>query len=164
MRLDPELERLGAELARAGHIVVPHGDHLCVRLAFFSSVRIRLRDGTLRLEHRFGTISREWSVVSSIATFSAVTAAWFTVAGPGPIPFSIAFVGIVLTIFDAMRVAVSEGAATRVQLAWSMLRRPGAHSQEPALAPSTPAAALPGASPLAAGGERVAAATHEARL
>ena len=51
---DPELAALRAELERLGHVVAPHGDHLCVRLPLFASVRVRLEEGRLRCQPLVG--------------------------------------------------------------------------------------------------------------
>ena len=116
MQMDPELEALGAELQRLGSTVVSHGDHLCVRLPFFTSVRIRLRGGRLQFESRFGPASREWAMFGSTAVLGGASAWIFASHGPSAVAFAFAFLGVMSGAFNLARLVLSESAITRVQL------------------------------------------------
>ena len=123
-RIDPQLERLGTELARTGHTVVPHGDHLCLRLSFFASVRIRVTDGVLRCEQRFGLVSRDLAVFGGTGLLASLTAGAFAIRGIDPLAFAFAFLSVLSAMADVMRVTITEGATTRVQLLHAMLNGP----------------------------------------
>ena len=123
MPMDPLLQQLGAELRRTGHAVVPHGDHLCVRLAFFASVRIRLVDGVLRCEKRFGLSSSELAVFGSTSVLATATAAAFALGAPGPVPFVLAFVSIFAALLDVTRMTMTEAVTTRIHLLFTLLDR-----------------------------------------
>jgi hypothetical protein len=116
MQMDPELEALGAELQRLGTTVVSHGDHLCVRLPFFTSVRVRLRGGRLQFESRFGPASRDWAMFGSTAVLGGASAWIFASHGPSAAAFAFAFLGVMSGAFNLARLVLSESAITRVQL------------------------------------------------
>ena len=137
--MDPELDRLGEDLTQLGTTVVPHGDHLCVRLPFFTSIRVRSRAGRLRFDYRFGAVSRELSVAATTGTLSGITLASVMVNGPESVIAGLAFVSVLSAAVDVMRLVVSEAAVTRVQLLWAT--RQGGRGVE-ALAPVATHAAL----------------------
>ena len=145
--IDPQLERLGAELSRTGHTVVPHGDHLCVRLPFFASVRIRVTNGVLRCEQRFGLMSRDLAVFGGTGLLATVTAGAFALRGIDPVSFALAFVSVLAAMTDVIRVTVSEAATTRVQLLHAMLHGSVSHD----LSDAGPTMMLPVSAPPEAG-------------
>jgi hypothetical protein len=132
MQMDPELEALGAELQRLGTTVVSHGDHLCVRLPFFTSVRVRLRGGRLQFESRFGPASRDWAMFGSTAVLGGASAWIFASHGPSAAAFAFAFLGVMSGAFNLARLVLSESAITRVQL----LRAVRVHGVSSPAAPS----------------------------
>jgi hypothetical protein len=119
MRMNPELEALGTELTRLGNTVVPHGDHLCVRLPFFASLRVRLKDGMLRFDHRFGMASREWSVIGVTGMLAVLSGIALLLSGTGRLAFGLAFLCMLSAAFDVLRTFVTEAAATRVLMSWA---------------------------------------------
>lgn len=132
--MDRVLTELRTTLDRMGYVVVPHGDHLCVRLALAASVRIYSSDGRIRLEPRSGPFGRTSGIVgTSVVGTGVVAAAAF--AASGPVAFVAAFVGIVALAHDACRFVLTEGCMTRVQ----QLVRDLEHSAPPgALLPPSP--------------------------
>jgi hypothetical protein len=151
--LHPELERLAHELRLTGHTVVPHGDHVCVRLSFFASVRVRMTPDGLRCEPRAGLLGRDASMFVSTGGSVALTTSAFALMGPGPLPFALGFASVVAVAVEAARVAVTEAAMTRVQMMYAM-RRAGrvegiADAENPAL-PAPAHASLAPAPPLSA--------------
>jgi hypothetical protein len=128
--LDPALVELNGELDRLGYKVVPHGDHLCVRLPLFASVRVRYSDGRFQFSPQFGPFSRGvgLAVTSMITSVGVLGAA---IAGvPEAIHFAVAFVGLTALAHDACRFVVTEGALTRLQqLATTKLLSPGPPSR-----------------------------------
>lgn len=143
MPLHPELEALGDALRQGGAMVVPHGDHLCVRLPMFSSVRLR-RDGqgALRCEARFGLLQREVALVGSTAATAVVTVGAVLATGAAPVSIAMGLFGLLLAAHGVARTVITEGAVTRAQLLWAT--RPPA-----ALPAPPPAAALPAPGTLA---------------
>ena len=128
--LDPALVELNFELDRLGYKVVPHGDHLCVRLPLFASVRIRHADGKFRFSPQFGPFGRTGGLlVTSGVTAAAVGGAALT-AGLSALTLLVGFVGVVALAHDACRFVVTEGALTRLQqLAMGRLLPPGPTSR-----------------------------------
>jgi len=148
--VDPILPELRARLERLGYVVVPHGDHLCVRLALFSSVRVYDRAGRLDLRPRFGPFGRTGGLLATtVVSTGAVAASAFGV-GPAALTAIVAFLGVVGLAHDACRFVITEGAMTRLQLLAAGLDedaalRGGARGR---VGPQTPAGeSLPPAAP-----------------
>src|SRR5688500_14357604 len=88
--LTPELATLGAELERLGHVVVPHGDHICVRLPLLASVRIRLEGGRLRFVPQFGFIGRTAALWGSLGGTSLLAGGMLLTLGVTPVSITVA--------------------------------------------------------------------------
>src|SRR5688572_31163047 len=71
--LVPELAAFRADLEELGYVVVPHGDHLCVRLPQFASVRVKLGADGLQFIPQFGPLRRHHS---SALTLGARARPW----------------------------------------------------------------------------------------
>jgi hypothetical protein len=117
--LVPELAAFRADLEELGYVVVPHGDHLCVRLPQFASVRVRLRDGALQFVPQFGPLRRQHSSALTLGGASAVVVGALAVTGVGALALGAAFVGVMLAARDVGRYVVTEGCITRLQLLWA---------------------------------------------
>jgi hypothetical protein len=115
--LDPLLGDLRGRLERLGYVVVPHGDHLCVRLPLLTSVRVR-RDahGQLTFMPQFGPFKRSGGLFATSGVSSAAVTAVALTAGIGPLMAVVAFLGVVALAHDACRFVLTEGAVTRLQL------------------------------------------------
>jgi hypothetical protein len=142
--LVPELAAFRADLEELGYVVVPHGDHLCVRLPQFASVRVRLREEGLQFVPQFGALRRQHSSALTLGGASAAVVGALALTGVGALALGAAFVGIMLAARDVGRYVVTEGCITRLQLLWAARMAP------PARAPSPPR-------PLGAGSGRTAA-------
>ena len=114
--VDPVLPALRARLERLGYVVVPHGDHLCVRLSLFASVRVYDREGRLELHPRFGPFSRSGGLLATSVVSTGAVAASALAGGWVPFTVLVAFVGVVGLAHDACRFVITEGALTRLQL------------------------------------------------
>ena len=115
--LDPMLVDLRGRLQRLGYVVVPHGDHLCVRLPLLTSVRVRRSaDGELTFVPQFGPLRRSGGLFATSGVSSAAVATVALTAGTGPLMAVVAFLGIVALAHDACRFVLTEGAVTRLQL------------------------------------------------
>lgn len=113
--LDADLEMLRAELERLDYVVVPHGDHICVRLALISSVRIRHTEGRFRFVPQFGPFRRSGGLLfTSVISAAAVATAAFAL-GPAPLTLLVGFLGVVALAHDACRFVITEGCLTRLQ-------------------------------------------------
>src|SRR5919108_973781 len=115
----PELAAFRADLEALGYVVVPHGDHLCVRLPQFASVRVRLRDGRLQFVAQFGPLRRQYSSALTLGGTSALVVGLLVLTGVGPLAFGAAFVGVMLAARDIARYVATEGCLTRLQLLWT---------------------------------------------
>lgn len=113
--LDPALVTLSSELEHLDYIVVPHGDHICVRLPLISSVRIRYNEERFKFTPQFGPFgrSRGLLVTTGLST-AAVAGAAFTF-GLEPATLVVAFIGFVALAHDACRFIITEGCLTRLQ-------------------------------------------------
>ena len=126
MSLDPALVDMNRELDRLGYNVVPHGDHLCVRLPLFASVRIRLDDGKFRFLPKFGPFGRTGGLMVTSGFWAAAVAGVALTGGLSALTILVAFAGVVSLAHDACRFVITEGALTRLQqLATTRLLSPG---------------------------------------
>lgn len=116
--LVPELAAFRSDLEELGYVVVPHGDHLCVRLPQFASVRVKLGEEGLQFIPQFGPLRRHHSSALTLGGASAAVAAALALTGVGAIALGAAFVGTMLAARDVGRYIVTEGAITRLQLLW----------------------------------------------
>ncbi len=113
--LDPALLTLRTELEHLDYVVVPHGDHICVRLPLISSVRIRHNGDRFRFTPQFGPFKRSGGLLfTSGISAAAVAGAAFTV-GLAPLTLVVGFLGVMALAHDACRFVITEGCLTRLQ-------------------------------------------------
>jgi hypothetical protein len=113
--LDPALLTLRSELEHLDYVVVPHGDHICVRLPLISSVRIRHDGDRYRFTPQFGPFRRSGGLLlTSGVSVAAVAGAAFTV-GLAPLTLVVGFLGVMALAHDACRFVITEGCLTRLQ-------------------------------------------------
>ena len=124
----PELDAFRAELEELGYVVVPHGNHLCVRLPQFASVRVRIRDGRLDVFPQFGPLRRQHASALTLGGASVAVLAALAVTGVGALALGAAFVGTMLAARDVGRYIATEGCMTRLQLLWAARTRPAPRS------------------------------------
>jgi hypothetical protein len=117
--LVPELASFRADLEELGYVVVPHGDHLCVRLPQFASVRVKLDTEGLQFIPQFGPLRRHHSSALTLGGASAAVAAALALTGVGAVALGAAFIGTMLAARDVGRYIVTEGCITRLQLLWT---------------------------------------------
>jgi len=124
--LDPALIVLRSRLEQLDYVVVPHGDHICVRLPLISSVRIRHNGNRFRFTPQFGPFRRSGGLLfTSGVSAVAVTGAALAV-GLAPLTLIVGFLGVIGLAHDACRFVITEGCLTRLQniIAASDLVRP----------------------------------------
>jgi hypothetical protein len=113
--LDPALVTLRARLEQLDYVVVPHGDHICVRLPLISSVRIRHNANRFRFTPQFGPFRRSGGLLfTSGVSAAAVTGAALAV-GLAPLTLIVGFLGVIGLAHDACRFVITEGCLTRLQ-------------------------------------------------
>jgi hypothetical protein len=117
--LDPRLVRLRAELERLGSVVVPHGEHICVRLALAASVVVRLDNGVLRCRPQLGPFGRS----SALAGTAVAAVAGVALLGTGglALPLVAGFAGVSAMLVELGGFVAAEGCITRIQMLWSRL-------------------------------------------
>ncbi len=113
--LDPALIVLRSRLEQLDYVVVPHGDHICVRLPLISSVRIRHNGNRFRFTPQFGPFRRSGGLLfTSGVSAAAVTGAALAV-GLAPLTLIVGFLGVIGLAHDACRFVITEGCLTRLQ-------------------------------------------------
>ena len=113
--MDNALTELRQALDRLGYVVVPHGDHLCVRLPLAASVRVYSSNGRLRLVSRFGPFGRTTGVLATAVAGLGVVAGALATLGLGPLALVAGFLGVVGLAHDGYRFVLTESCATRLQ-------------------------------------------------
>jgi len=112
--VDDSLTELRQTLDRLGYVVVPHGDHLCVRLPLAASIRVYSSNGRLRLVSRFGPFGRTTGVLMTGVVSVAAVAGALALLAP-PVALVVGFLGLVGLAHDGYRFVLTESCATRLQ-------------------------------------------------
>ena len=112
--MDNALTELRQTLDRLGYVVVPHGDHLCVRLPLAASVRVYSSNGRLRLVSRFGPFGRMTAVLATGAVGVAALAGAVALFGL-PVAVVTGFLAMVGLAHDGYRFVLTESCTTRLQ-------------------------------------------------
>ena len=113
--MHPTLIELSELLDRLGYKVVSHGDHICVRLPLFSSVRVRIEGDRFRFSAQFGPFGRSGGLLVTSGVAAAAVGGVALAFGAAPVTLVAGFLGIVALAHDACRFVVTEGALTRLQ-------------------------------------------------
>lgn len=113
--LDPELLTLCSRLEQLDYVVVPHGDHICVRLPLISSIRIRHNGGRFRFTPQFGPFRRSGGLLFTSGVSAAAVAGTAFVVGLAPLTLVVGFLGVIALAHDACRFVITEGCLTRLQ-------------------------------------------------
>lgn len=131
--LDADLEMLRAELERLDYVVVPHGDHICVRLPLLSSVRIRHLEGRFRFAPQFGPFRRSGGLLVTSGISVVAVAAAALAFGAAPLTIVVGFLGVVALAHDTCRFVLTEGCLTRLQQLIASSGALSSRSKPPAL-------------------------------
>src|SRR5688572_24696584 len=113
--LDPALVALRSELEHFDYVVVPHGDHICVRLPLISSVRIRHNGNRFRFTPQFGPFRRGGGLLFTSGPSPAAVAGTALAVGLAPLTLIVGFLGVIALAHDACRFVITEGCLTRLQ-------------------------------------------------
>lgn len=146
----PTLAALAERLRANGTVVVPFRDYLEIRLPLFASVQVRITNGQLACEPRFGFVPRDRATWASLIGVAVITAVFLLQFGVTPLALMLGFLGVSSTAGMSIRYQLTESCITRVQLAW-MLMTSGKVSSP--LDQSTTPPALGEANPAMDGGE-----------
>ena len=118
--LHPDLLRFGRRLEAVGMVTAVHADHLCVRLPLLASVRLRYDGERLSLQPRFGAVSRNFSVLATFGSVSALLGGMIATGIALPALVTVGALGTLAAVYDVMRFVVTEGAVTRVTTLWAL--------------------------------------------
>ena len=148
--LSPTLADLAQRLRANGTVVVPFKDYLEIRLALFASVRVRINNGQLECEARFGAVPRDRATWVTLLGIATATAALLLNLGVVPLSLVFGFLGVSSTASTAIRYQLTESCITRVQMAWMLMTamRPtalGGDGASPALGEAPPDLRVAGA-------------------
>lgn len=113
--LDPALMTLRSQLEDLDYVVVPHGDHICVRLPLISSVRIRHHGNRFRFTPQFGPFKRSGGLLLTSGISAAAVAGAAFAVGLAPLTLVVGFLGVIALAHDACRFVITEGCLTRLQ-------------------------------------------------
>lgn len=113
--LNPALAELSEQLDKLGYKVVSHGDHICVRLPLFSSVRVRLAGDHYRFSAQFGPFGRSGGLLVTSGVAALAVGATAFLLGVVPLTLLAGFLGVVALAHDACRFVITEGALMRLQ-------------------------------------------------
>ena len=119
--MHPDLLELSRRLEANGTTVVRFKDHLEVRLALFASVQVRLIDGRLACEPRFGFIPRDRATWVTLIGIAALTATAFLDLGITPLSMLFGFLSVSSGASTAVRYQLTESCITRVQTAYMLM-------------------------------------------
>jgi len=117
----PTLADLAQRLRANGTVVVPFKDYLEIRLPLFASVRVRVSNGQLACEARFGAIPRDRATWVTLLGLATATAGLLLNLGIVPLSLLFGFLGVSSTASTAIRYQLTESCITRVQMAWMLM-------------------------------------------
>ncbi len=116
------LLELAQRLESSGNVVVRFKDHLEMRLPLFAHVKIRINDGRLSCEPRFGFLPRDRATWATILGLAALTVTAFLDHGITPLSMALGFLTTSSGASTAIRYQVTEACITRVQTAFMLLQ------------------------------------------
>lgn len=145
MEHDPALAALHDELDRLGFVVVPHGQHLCVRLPLLASVVVKSAGDRLQLQPQFGPLKRSRALTLGAVGLPAGVAAAFAALGAEPASLAAAAGAVAYLFTDLYRLILTENCVARLQALWA--GGIGAPRQAGALASGPAGRQLPAQSP-----------------
>ena len=118
---DQILFELAQRLEANGMVVVPFKDHLEIRLPLFASVKVRIVNGRLSCEPRFGFLPRDRSTWATLIGLAAVTATAFIDLGVTSISMLLGFLSVSSTASTAIRYQLTEACIAQVRTAFMFL-------------------------------------------
>jgi hypothetical protein len=120
--MNEQLTTFRADLERTGLRVVPHRDHLCVRLPLFASVRVRVDDGELRLLTQAGPTRPGRAITWTALGGTGIVGALAFTVGVGALTVTVGVGLLALLGAELGQLVLAESCATRLAIRWMMRR------------------------------------------
>ena len=115
------MEALAERLDMLGLVIVPHGDHIGIRLSLMTSVRVHVHDGRLSVDAHFGPYPRTRATVVKTLGLTALAFASLIPGSPVPAGMAVVFLALALWGYDALRYTLTEACITQVRQAFNAL-------------------------------------------
>ena len=116
--MEESLVQFQSQLERVGVRVVPHRNHLCVRLPLFASVRVHVQDGDLKLHLQTGPTGPGRVLAWTAIVMTVLVGILANTVGVGPLTLTVAFGGVALLALELGQLVLADGCATRLMLQW----------------------------------------------
>ena len=116
--VDESLSQFQHQLERVGVRVVPHRNHLCVRLPLFASVRVHVEEGDLKLHLQTGPTGPGRVLAWTAIVLTVLVGVLAHVVGVGPLTLTVVFGGLALLALELGQLVLADGCATRLMLQW----------------------------------------------
>ena len=134
--MEESLVQFQHQLERVGVRVVPHRNHLGVRLPLFASVRVHVEDGDLKLHLQTGPTGPGRALAWTALVITVLVGTLANTVGVGPLTLTVTFGGVALLVLELGQLVLADGCATRLMLQWES--RSSSQRQRSSFAQSTP--------------------------
>lgn len=118
MALNPSLLALQKRLDRMGVTAVEGPDYLEIRLALFTTLRVRNENQRLTIQPFLGAVERGKATIVSTVVVAVGILGLFMIGGATPLNFGFAFLGVLSRVYECMRYVVSETSTSKIQMLW----------------------------------------------
>ena len=115
------MDVLAERLDTLGFVIVPHGDHIGIRLSLMTSVRVHVHEGRLTVDAHFGPFPRTRATVVKTLGLTALAFASLLPGSPLPLGVAVVFLALALWGYDALRYTLTEACITQVRQAFNAL-------------------------------------------
>src|SRR5882672_9472687 len=115
------MEALAERLAMMGFVIAPHGDHICLRLSLWTSVRVHVVDGRLTVNPFFGMLPRARVTVFKTVGITALAFALLIPDSPAKAAAAVGFLALSLWGYDAVRYTLTVSCSAQVRQAYNAL-------------------------------------------
>lgn len=115
------MESLAERLDMLGFVIVPHGDHIGIRLSLMTSVRVHLHEGRLTVDAHFGPNPRTRATLFKTLGLTALAFASLIPGSPVPAGMAVVFLALALWGYDALRYTLTEACITQVRQTFNAL-------------------------------------------
>ena len=119
------MESLGERLDILGFVIVPHGDHIGIRLSLMTSVRVHVHEGRLTVDAHFGPYPRTRATLFKTLGLTVLAFASLIPGSPVPAGMAVVFLALALWGYDALRYTLTEACITQVRQTFNALLAEG---------------------------------------
>jgi hypothetical protein len=116
--VEESLSQFQRQLERVGVRVVPHRNHLCVRLPLFASVRVHVEEGDLKLHLQTGPTGPGRVLAWTALVTTLLVGILAHTFGVGALTLTVTFGGLALLVLELGQLVLADGCATRLMLQW----------------------------------------------